>query len=404
LDKCSYYINAVRDSAQNPVLVFDTGDFLPAMPDSERAEYVLQALKATGYDAVVVGDQEFLLGESFFISHFAPYLAEKKTPLCWSLFEPGFEFSTSNSLKTTVLLNLANNSRKSCFRTRKSMQFKKAFVEFAVTGYIDKRAFLFFPEDKSAWFGVKSVKETVSNKNTDCLNILLSHSGEMTDNEIASQFPELDLIIGGHTQTVLEQPEVVGKTLIVQAGGSGRYVGRLDLNLDKQGNIADYRYELVRMTQDIPSHPAVSQIVEEYEQSFFKDKKPRPHIQVYPDSFAVVAAEDCRDCHQAQYDQWAGTMHSKAFNIIEKRMKIFNPDCLSCHTTGFGHKQGFVTVETTPQWENLSCTECHWVKREHISEPQAHPLPVTEQTCKRCHTNKNSPDFDYKKYLLQVKH
>lgn len=31
-------------------------------------------------------------------------------------------------------------------------------------------------------------------------------------------------------------------------------------------------------------------------------------------------------------------------------------------------------------------------------------LPVTEQTCLRCHTKDNSPHFEYEKYLAKVKH
>lgn len=384
-------------------MVFDTGDFLTAIPDSERAEYVIRAMKEVGYDALTAGDQEYLMGRDFFISHFAPYMIKQPTPPgCWTVFS-GSEISDYNALGKPILLNLQDSPNRADIRMTRYSKAKRVKIDYTLTGYIDSRAFLFFPEQASGWFKTKSLKETINTNYPECLNILLSHSGEMTDREIAGLFPQIDIIIGGHTQSALEQPVVVGKTLIVQAGGSGRYIGRLDLNL-KNGDIADYSYHLVKMTQDMPSDPDISKIVEDYEQAFFKDKKPRPHIAVYPDTLSVIDPSTCNDCHSAQYKQWAGTMHAKAFDIIDRRMKIYNPDCLSCHTTGFGNNKGFITVETTPQWKHIGCTECHWMNAKHLTDPSIKPLPVTEKTCLRCHTNKNSPDFDYNKYLKNIEH
>lgn len=58
----------------------------------------------------------------------------------------------------------------------------------------------------------------------DCL-IVLSHIGYKQDIEMATRVPELDLILGGHSHTVLSQPTVVGNTAICQGGSHGRYLG-----------------------------------------------------------------------------------------------------------------------------------------------------------------------------------
>lgn len=56
--------------------------------------------------------------------------------------------------------------------------------------------------------------------------IALTHIGIQQDRAFAVDCPEIDIILGGHSHTVLERPEKVGKTLIFQTGSHGRFVGR----------------------------------------------------------------------------------------------------------------------------------------------------------------------------------
>jgi 2',3'-cyclic-nucleotide 2'-phosphodiesterase (5'-nucleotidase family) len=64
------------------------------------------------------------------------------------------------------------------------------------------------------------------------LVIALTHIGLKEDLRLAAEVPEVDLIVGGHTHAVIETPEMVGTTAIVQAGWRGRYVGLARLDLD----------------------------------------------------------------------------------------------------------------------------------------------------------------------------
>ncbi|HBF33709.1 TPA: hypothetical protein DDW35_04025 [Candidatus Sumerlaeota bacterium] len=62
--------------------------------------------------------------------------------------------------------------------------------------------------------------------------VLLSHLGVEEDEKLASKVQGIDVIVGGHSHTVLKEPVRVGKTLVVQAGSKGQYVGRVELALD----------------------------------------------------------------------------------------------------------------------------------------------------------------------------
>ncbi|KMJ58852.1 5'-nucleotidase [Bacillus sp. LL01] len=63
--------------------------------------------------------------------------------------------------------------------------------------------------------------------------VALSHLGISDDEELARRFPEIDVILGGHTHHVLPDGRRIGDTLICGAGKYGQYIGQVDLTYDK---------------------------------------------------------------------------------------------------------------------------------------------------------------------------
>lgn len=62
--------------------------------------------------------------------------------------------------------------------------------------------------------------------------ILLSHLGIHDDERIAAQFPEIDVILGGHTHHILHEGKEVGSSLLAGAGKFGYYTGHVTVRLD----------------------------------------------------------------------------------------------------------------------------------------------------------------------------
>lgn len=93
-------------------------------------------------------------------------------------------------------------------------------------------------------------KITNAYKNDDIdLTILLTHIGMDSDRQLASLLnPDwgVDMIIGGHSHTMMESPEKVNGVLITQAGVGTKQVGRFDIVVDDDTNrIVDYKWQLV---------------------------------------------------------------------------------------------------------------------------------------------------------------
>lgn len=66
--------------------------------------------------------------------------------------------------------------------------------------------------------------------------VLLSHVGMNEDQAIAERFPEINLIIGGHTHHLLRTGEIVNETLLTAAGKHCAYVGEVRLVWDHESN------------------------------------------------------------------------------------------------------------------------------------------------------------------------
>jgi 2',3'-cyclic-nucleotide 2'-phosphodiesterase (5'-nucleotidase family) len=94
--------------------------------------------------------------------------------------------------------------------------------------------------------------------------ILLSHLSSKQDIALAEQIEGLDIIIGAHDHVELNPPLVVKQTIIVQAGDYGRFLGRLDLELDSYtGKVVKYQGQLLPITEELPIDAAARRAYED---------------------------------------------------------------------------------------------------------------------------------------------
>ncbi|GJM79848.1 hypothetical protein HMSSN139_23440 [Paenibacillus sp. HMSSN-139] len=64
------------------------------------------------------------------------------------------------------------------------------------------------------------------------LVIVMSHLGLPMDRQLAETVPGIDLIIGGHTHHLLEEPLRIGRTMVTAAGKFGNYLGKVVIRRD----------------------------------------------------------------------------------------------------------------------------------------------------------------------------
>jgi sulfur-oxidizing protein SoxB len=95
--------------------------------------------------------------------------------------------------------------------------------------------------------------------------VLLSHNGMDVDVKLAGRVRGIDAILGGHTHDGVPQPVIVdnagGKTLVTNAGCSGKFVAVLDLDV-RDGKVAGYRYKLLPVFANVlAADPAMAALI-----------------------------------------------------------------------------------------------------------------------------------------------
>lgn len=85
------------------------------------------------------------------------------------------------------------------------------------------------------------------------LVIALNHIASVEDIKLAEAVPGIDLIIGGHDHKVLHPPLQVNGCLIAQAGEHGKFLGRIDLDIDDTDmKIVSHTSAMIPITEDLP--------------------------------------------------------------------------------------------------------------------------------------------------------
>jgi sulfur-oxidizing protein SoxB len=128
-------------------------------------------------------------------------------------------------------------------------------VKIAIVG----QAFPYTPIANPRWlipnwsFGIQDdlVQRHVDKARADGadLVVLLSHNGFDVDAKLAGRVRGIDVILGGHTHDALPGATRVGRTLILATGAHGKFVSRLDL--DVQGReVKGFAYRLIPVFAD----------------------------------------------------------------------------------------------------------------------------------------------------------
>jgi len=92
------------------------------------------------------------------------------------------------------------------------------------------------------------------------LIVLISHLGFPQDMQLLSEVQGIDICLSGHTHNRLYKPALQGKTLVIQSGCHGSFLGRLNLEIEG-GRVADYRHQLIEVEANINPDPTVADLI-----------------------------------------------------------------------------------------------------------------------------------------------
>lgn len=254
--------NQIRGSVDNSLLL-DAGDrftgtlFHTVFEGQDQVEI----MNLMGYDAVVLGNHEFDNGDQV--------LADFVNGLNFPTLSANVDFSASEILadvpiEDTTIIDVNG--------TQVGIIGLTAPDTPETSSPSDN---IIFNED------LVTITNTLAAELTDQgvgIIIVLSHIGINLDTEIAPQLENVDLIIGGHSHTLLsnqaagaadEYPlvftnEATEETILyVQAGDNTEYLGRIDMEFDAAGVLQDWEGDSIFLSQYISPDADVAALIEE---------------------------------------------------------------------------------------------------------------------------------------------
>lgn len=382
-------------------LLVDCGDFgyTTGKAQTLKVEYLLKGMGLLEYDAINLAEKDLQYGREFLErmrdQYDLPFVSA-------NVYQAGTDklFAKSHIIK------------------------KIGGVKFGIFGIMNTKGISRMVTPKTG-FEVKdpltAAKKAVKELRKKCdVVIALAHMSLNGSRDLAKQVQGIDFIISGHGGSHIRQPEKIGETVIMQPGSQGKYLGQLDFVVTGE-TVSQVRGKTVDLSDKIKDEANLAKVIKEYEEALLATyplQSPKAQTK-----FSRYSERSCAACHRKQDHQWRTTLHAKAWETLVREKQNHNPECQQCHTTMNGETNGFTSIRETPDLVNVQCSQCHRFNGDNIlthinrrrnaakssngktnGQNASDFQPVSEQICLKCHTEDNSPDFNYDSYKTKITH
>ena len=271
------------------------------------------------------------------------------------------------------------------------------------------------------------------------LYLLLAHASIAESQELARKFSEFDVVVtagGAGEPTRLAEPIEGSSAVLVQVGTKGMYAGVIGIYDDQEQPL---RYERVALDARWQDSPEMLDLLAAYQYQLevqgLEGLGLRPVR--HPTGREFVGSATCGECHTQAFEVWEGTPHAHATETLvhpPERYEVarhVDPECLSCHVTGwspqgyFPYVGGYLDLNASSMLHGNGCENCHGPGSQHVATQNGDieatdddlrrlqaEMRITyddaEQKCLECHDLDNSPDFHepgaFARYWEEVKH
>jgi hypothetical protein len=375
LSRRSGMVLSYRQAFPHTLLV-DSGDMFWIESQDVRNDYLLQGYAQIGYDAIALGDQEWSAPPA----RLRQLLSSQPLPY----------------LSTGI--DLADDGPKLPLRRQVARQWGP--LKVAVLSDIGKPSMVFMGEDKIkslAFQPEQFARRARQLKAEGYVIIGIAHTDEEGTGKLALS-GLTDLVIRGHCHNSAERLQNAQGTdytkgdagvPVVRAGGN-EMVGVVAMKISG-ARITAMEYRLEPAGDKWPEDKRLLQTYQAYAHAALRealDAQRKAGLEYVP-------SEQCGQCHRAQYEHWTKTRHSQAYKTLADAGRAGDPNCLMCHTSGFGTAKGFYSIQATPRMANVNCQDCHRFDIQEHHQKDFIPPKLDEEVCASCHTAVTDPKFNF---------
>ncbi len=259
-------IDKEKEDSRNIVLVdagdYSMGDLFQSLFSTDAPE--LRIMGQIGFDVTTFGNHEFEFKDSGLTRHL--YAAKNSGDKLPEMVSSNIVFPDGDKItKSSYELQQAMKA----YGVKDYTILNKGGIKIGVFGLIGKDADNCITTTEVAFDNiVESSKRVVKKFKQEGVDLIicLSHSGtwdkasKSEDEILAKKVPDIDVIVSGHTHTLLKKPIIHGNTVIGSCGEYGNNLGVIELvKSGKRWSLKDYH--LKHIDQSINEDSEISQTV-----------------------------------------------------------------------------------------------------------------------------------------------
>ncbi len=380
----------------NPIRL-DVGDAIGGAEDYNVIEYkyMLRAYKAMGFEALNLGQRE------------AQLPAEELRRLA------------KESPVTLISANLLDAATGQPLLKQWKI-IERGKFKIALLGVMDSRI---ASENLGAGLAVEKIEVTLGKvlpglRSQADIIILAAFTDEATLEHLAQDFYELNIIVGGKVSQPSQKLEKDNRSIVLYTGNEGRALGVLRARISGPEKVAPVDHEIRLLEDTVPEDEGIRVLAGGYRDEVRRtrltvDDPAALQANMVPGVKAAanyVGTPVCASCHPDAARIWQHSRHAEAMQTLLDRKADADPNCISCHTVGFGSPSGYRREFAGSKLADVGCESCHGPGSLHVEQRQNH-LPVTFNfrplgagDCQKCHFGEFSRPFEWDQFWPHIQH
>jgi hypothetical protein len=374
----------------------DVGDAAAGHEDYDFIEYrfMLQAFAAMKYDALNMGSREaqFSSGQ----------LREIR------------QSSTVPVLSANLLDKSSHNPIFDSYRV-----VQRGAYRVAIIGVIDPHV----AENPGDGVAVGDMSSAINRSLLELrgkaeLVVLLAFTDEPGLAQLAQQFYECQVILGGKVSQPAQQLQKENRSLVYFVTNESRALGILRLRLAKGAPVEAASSEIRLLHDKIPQDTSFLKLAQSHRDEIRRTRlavddarnSGTDEVPGVRTAATCVGTEKCLACHKKAASAWRASAHAHAFASLVDRRADADPRCLVCHTVQFGRPSGYRREFGAGKLTDVGCESCHGPGSLHVRQREGDSSvsfsfrPLDAGDCVKCHFGEFSRPFVWDKFWPVIKH
>lgn len=252
--------------------------------------------------------------------------------------------------------------------------------------------------------------------------VLLAFTDEAGLARLAQEFYEFSVILGGRVRQPAQSLVRENRSVIFYTTNEARTVGTIDAEVRDGRRLEVTGGRVILLHDEIPEHDAFVALSDAYREEIRHTRLALDDLAGMDDeripgvdpSASYVGSAACASCHEDEHRIWKSTGHAHAFSTLQEKGADADPNCIACHTVGFGTPSGYRREFGDSRMVNVGCESCHGPGSEHVVQRMAERASgeeamfrfrtLTAADCTQCHYGEFSRPFRWEAFWPIIEH